>query len=102
MLLSSPRDTAQGAPKRRLLRGSAAVSIGALAVAGLALPAQADDPAEDRVLIPPEQVSIQMYSLNPWVGDDGVETVLKGLSEIGFQNIEPWGGTFSGYTAAEF
>ena len=102
MLVSSQRDTSQGALKRRLLRGSAALSIGALAVAGLALPAQADDPSEDRVLIPPEQVSIQMYSLNPWVNAQTVEPVMERLSEIGFQNIEPWGGTFTGYSAAEF
>jgi sugar phosphate isomerase/epimerase/glucose/arabinose dehydrogenase/regulation of enolase protein 1 (concanavalin A-like superfamily) len=52
--------------------------------------------------IPAEQVSIQMFSLIPWVSDAGLEPVLDRLSEIGFQNIEPFGGTFGDYSAEDF
>ena len=67
--------------------------------AATAAPTAADG---DRVLIPAEQVSLQMFSLIPWVNSDGLVPVLERLSEIGFQNIEPFGGTFNGYTAPEF
>src|SRR5690625_2081881 len=83
-------------------RASAAITAGVMLAAGAVLPAHADEPSEERVLIPPEQVSIQMFSLNPWVSQTNVKTVLEGLAEIGFQNIEPWGGTFSGYSASQF
>ncbi len=54
------------------------------------------------VVVPAEQVSIQMFSLIPWVNEAGLPAVLERLSEIGFKNIEPFGGNFSGYTAEEF
>ncbi|WP_265520478.1 PQQ-dependent sugar dehydrogenase [Oerskovia flava] len=52
--------------------------------------------------VPVEQVSIQMFSLIPWVNEVGLEAVLERLGEIGFENIEPFGGNFGGYTAQEF
>jgi sugar phosphate isomerase/epimerase/glucose/arabinose dehydrogenase/regulation of enolase protein 1 (concanavalin A-like superfamily) len=52
--------------------------------------------------IPAEQVSIQMFSLIPWVSDAGLEPVLDRLSSIGFVNIEPFGGTFGDYSAEDF
>src|SRR5699024_2906536 len=60
-----------------------------------------EDPGE-RVQIPAEQVSVQMFSLIPWVEQDGLESVLERLGQIGFENIEPYGGTFEGYSAEEF
>ncbi|MCB7135736.1 TIM barrel protein [Cellulosimicrobium marinum] len=54
------------------------------------------------VTVPVEQVSIGMFSLIPWVNEAGLPAVLERLAEIGFVNIEPFGGTFSGYTAEEF
>src|SRR5699024_5737055 len=43
----------------------------------------------DRVTVPADEVSIQMFSLIPWVDEDGQETVLNRLGEIGLENIEP-------------
>ena len=56
----------------------------------------------DRVTVPADEVSIQMFSLIPWVDEDGQETVLNRLGEIGLENIEPYGGNFSGLSAEEF
>ncbi len=52
--------------------------------------------------VPVEDVSLQMFSLIPWVDEVGLEAVLERLGEIGFVNIEPFGGNFEGYTAQEF
>ncbi|MEE6297377.1 TIM barrel protein, partial [Georgenia wangjunii] len=60
-----------------------------------------EEPAEP-VLVPVEQVSVQMFSLIPWVNADGLPAVLERLASIGFENIEPYGGNFNGYTAQEF
>src|SRR5699024_1220592 len=54
------------------------------------------------VTVPADEVSIQMFSLIPWVEEDGQETVLNRLGEIGLENIEPYGGNFSGLSAEEF
>jgi LPXTG-motif cell wall-anchored protein len=71
--------------------------------AALVVPqAAAADPGDDGVHIPVDQVSLQMFSLIPWTSSDGLVPVLERLSEIGFKNIEPFGGTFSGYTAPQF
>ncbi|MEE6283269.1 DUF1349 domain-containing protein, partial [Georgenia sp. MJ170] len=60
-----------------------------------------EEPAEP-ILIPAEKVSIGLYSLIPWVNADGLPAVLARLAEIGFENIEPFGSNFNGYTAQEF
>src|SRR5690606_22055698 len=57
---------------------------------------------EPRVLIDPERVSIGMFSLIPWVNEAGLRPVLTRLAEIGFENIEPFGGNLNPYTAEEF
>ncbi len=57
---------------------------------------------QEPVTVPAEQVSIGMFSLIPWVNEVGLEAVLERLSEIGFENIEPFGSNFAGYTAEEF
>lgn len=75
----------------------------AATAAALVVPqAAAADPGDDGVHIPVDQVSLQMFSLIPWTSSDGLVPVLERLSEIGFKNIEPFGGTFSGYTATQF
>src|SRR5699024_205419 len=61
-----------------------------------------EDPDPDRVTVPADEVSIQMFSLIPWVDEDGQETVLNRLGEIGLENIEPYGGNFSVLSAEEF
>ncbi|MEE6297353.1 family 16 glycoside hydrolase, partial [Georgenia wangjunii] len=90
--------------------GSGTVTVTARAAEGFVLAegAQAEwvhtfdaTPAEP-VLVPVEQVSVQMFSLIPWVNADGLPAVLERLASIGFENIEPYGGNFNGYTAEEF
>ncbi|PYF96783.1 Glucose/arabinose dehydrogenase, beta-propeller fold, partial [Georgenia satyanarayanai] len=54
------------------------------------------------VLVPADQVSIGLYSLIPWVGEEGLPSVLARLAEIGLENIEPYGSNFDGYTAEQF
>ncbi|MPV50695.1 TIM barrel protein [Pseudactinotalea sp. HY160] len=56
----------------------------------------------DRVTVPADKVGVQLFSLIPWVGEDGLEPVLGTLADIGIKNIEPFGGNFSDYTAEEF
>lgn len=60
-----------------------------------------DEPVEP-VHVPADKVSVQLFSLIPWVGQAGLEPVLARLAEIGLENIEPYGGNFAGYTAEEF
>ncbi|MDH6180095.1 LPXTG-motif cell wall-anchored protein [Microbacteriaceae bacterium SG_E_30_P1] len=85
-----------------MIRRGLTAGLVAGAAAALLLPQAAVAAEDDRVLIPADQVSIQMFSLIPWTSADGLEPVLERLSEIGLKNIEPFGGTFSGYTATEF
>src|SRR5690625_1630194 len=94
MLVGLDSRSNNAARNRNAVRGGAALTAGMLFAAGAALPAVAADPPEDRVLIPPEQVSVQLYSLIPWVNDDGQEDVLNRLGEMGFQNVEPYGGNY--------
>ncbi|MEE6283344.1 PQQ-dependent sugar dehydrogenase, partial [Georgenia sp. MJ170] len=61
-------------------------------------PGEPDEP----ITVPADQVSIQMYSLPPWVEEAGLQPVLARLSEIGFENIEPYGGNFDGISAEDF
>lgn len=89
----------QTVSRTRLMTTLVVATAAALVVPQAATAAPAED---DRVLIPAEQVSLQMFSLIPWVNSDGLVPVLERLSEIGLMNIEPFGGTFTGYTAPEF
>src|SRR5690625_7501922 len=61
MLVGLDSRSNNAARNRNALRGGAALTAGMLFAAGAALPAVAADPPEDRVLIPPEQVSVQLY-----------------------------------------
>ena len=83
--------------RRRIMTTLVVATAAALVVPQAA--AAADD---DRVLIPAEKVSLQMFSLIPWTSSDGLVPVMERLSEIGIKNIEPFGGTFTGYTAGQF
>lgn len=92
----------KNAPARRKLRPAAATATGlalALSAAGGAAAAPPDDAGRT---VPTSKISIQMYSLIPWVAEDGLDSVLGELADMGYQNIEPYGGNFSGYTAEEF
>ncbi|WP_166848297.1 sugar phosphate isomerase/epimerase [Isoptericola sp. BMS4] len=90
------------APARRSLRIAAASAAG-LAVALSAASGAAAAPPEDAGrTVPASKISIQLYSLIPWVAEDGLEPVLAELSAMGYRNIEPYGGNFAGYTAEEF
>src|SRR5690606_25401933 len=68
----------------------------------LAFTASGEEPPAEHIRIPAEKVSIGMFSLIPWVGTDGLPSVLTRLAEIGFENVEPFGSNFNGYTAEEF
>lgn len=52
--------------------------------------------------VPASKISLQMYSYNSWARDIGVEGVISELADIGYRNIEPFGGTFRNYSAEEF
>jgi len=61
-----------------------------------------DTEPTEPVVVPTDQVSIGMFSLLPWTSQAGVGPVLERLSSIGFENVEPFGANFAGYTAPEF
>jgi len=61
-----------------------------------------DDVPVEPVLVPVEKVSLGLYSLIPWVGQEGLQTVLARLAEIGLENIEPYGDNYRPYTAEQF
>ncbi|MCM3661085.1 TIM barrel protein [Georgenia satyanarayanai] len=77
-------------------------STGGVDLDSLTFTASGEQPPADDVRIPAEKVSIGMFSLIPWVREAGLPTVLERLAEIGFENIEPYGSNFNGYTAEEF
>lgn len=90
-----------------------AVGTAAMAAAMLASPAGASTGAANANAneaadcagrsVPASKISFQMYSYASWTGWSGANTeaVLAELAEVGYQNIEPFGGTFSGKSAAE-
>jgi sugar phosphate isomerase/epimerase len=89
------------------LRTAAATTAGLALVLGTACgaaAATADSARPDDAgrSVPASKISIQMFSLIPWVQQDGLDTVLGELAAMGYRNIEPYSGNFSGYTAEEF
>jgi sugar phosphate isomerase/epimerase len=89
------------------LRTAAATTAGLALVLGTACgaaAASADSARPDDAgrSVPASKISIQMYSLIPWVQQDGLDAVLGELAAMGYRNIEPYSGNFSGYTAEEF
>lgn len=92
----------------RRLAATAALAIAA--TAGMTVPAAAA-PASTNAnsaadcagkSIPASKISIQMFSYAGWARQVGTEAVLAELSDIGYQNVEPFGGTYEGRTAGEF
>ncbi|WP_028279730.1 sugar phosphate isomerase/epimerase [Arthrobacter sp. H5] len=94
-------------PTRRLA-AAASLAIAATAVlTGPAAAAPVSDNANSAAdcagkSVPASKISIQMFSYAGWTRQVGTEAVLAELSEIGYQNVEPFGGTYEGRTAAEF
>ncbi|WP_418606315.1 hypothetical protein [Georgenia sp. SUBG003] len=52
--------------------------------------------------IPASKISIQMFSYAGWAREIGTEAVLAELAEIGYKNVEPFGGTYEGRSAEDF
>ncbi len=77
-------------------------STGGVDLDSLTFTASGEQPPVENIRIPAEKVSIGMFSLTPWLGEDGLPSVLARLAEIGFENVEPFGSNFNGYTAEEF
>ncbi|MFW2513403.1 sugar phosphate isomerase/epimerase family protein [Demequina sp. SO4-13] len=99
------------------LAAAAAVAGSAFALAGPATAAPPSDNANDRAhaasqcagrSVPANQISIQMFSYLGWIFEDGIDTVVDELDEIGFRNIEPFGtpgsffSSYGDYSAEEF
>jgi sugar phosphate isomerase/epimerase len=97
---------------RRLTRAGlvagAALAVGATGLlAGPASAAPSSDNANAAAdcagrSIPASKISIQLFSYNSWARSVGTEAVLAELAEIGYKNVEPFGGTYEGRTAEEF
>ncbi|WP_413451056.1 PQQ-dependent sugar dehydrogenase [Georgenia phoenicis] len=77
-------------------------STGGVDLDALTFTASGEEPPVERVLVPAEDVSVGMFSLIPWVEEAGLPSVLARLTEIGLQNVEPFGGNLAGWTAEEF
>lgn len=97
---------------RRLTRTSlvaaAVLAIGASGlIAGPANAASNNDKANSASTcagrsVPANKISIQLFSYNSWARQVGTEAVLSELADIGYKNVEPFGGTYEGRTAEEF
>ncbi|AEG44517.1 sugar phosphate isomerase/epimerase [Isoptericola variabilis] len=87
---------------------TAAASAAGLALAlgtaagATAAPGESARPDDAGRSVPASKISIQMFSLIPWVQQDGLDSVLGELAAMGYRNIEPFSGNFAGYTAEEF
>ncbi|GGC13504.1 sugar phosphate isomerase/epimerase family protein [Cellulomonas carbonis] len=93
----------------RTLAGAAAaalVTTGLLAAGPAAAAPQSDraNAAADCAgrSVPAGKISIQLYSYAGWQQEIGVEGVLAELAEIGYRNVEPFGGSYEGRAAEEF
>lgn len=92
----------------RRLAAAASLAIAATAVlTGPAAAAPASTNANSAAdcagkSIPASKISIQMFSYAGWANQVGTEAVLAELSEIGYKNVEPFGGTYEGRTAEQF
>jgi sugar phosphate isomerase/epimerase len=94
---------------RTALVGGAAAAIAAtgLLVSAPATAAPSSDKANAAAQcsgrsVPASKISIQLFSYNSWARQVGTEAVLAELAEIGYKNVEPFGGTYEGRTAEEF
>lgn len=92
----------------RRLAAAASLAIAATAVlTGPAVAAPASSNANSASecsgrSIPASKISIQMFSYAGWTRSVGTEAVLAELSDIGYKNVEPFGGTYEGRTAEQF
>ncbi|GHD04808.1 sugar phosphate isomerase/epimerase family protein [Zhihengliuella salsuginis] len=100
----SGRKAARGLVAAATLAVAAGALLGGPAAAAPATAAAAGDAASQCSGrgIPANKISIQMFSYFGWGREAGTEAVLAELEEIGYQNIEPFGGTYEGRTADEF
>ncbi|WP_407319672.1 sugar phosphate isomerase/epimerase [Isoptericola halotolerans] len=94
-------------------RTIATTAAGSLLAAGLMAGAPAaavpDHPHEDDRpgqgqgrTVPVSRVSIQLYSYWGWQSEIGVEALLDEVSDIGYRNVEPFGGSYGDYSASEY
>jgi len=96
--------------QRTVRKTAAAASLAIAATAALAGPAAAAPESSNASSaascagrsVPASKISIQMFSYWGWTREVGTEAVLAELADIGYQNVEPFGGTYEGRTAAEF
>lgn len=97
----------QGKATRRLAATAALAIAATAALTGPAAAAPASTNANSAAdcagkSIPASKISIQMFSYWGWAREVGTEAVLAELSDIGYQNVEPFGGTYEGRTAEQF
>jgi sugar phosphate isomerase/epimerase len=88
--------------RRGFLRTAAATAAAVGTSAALATPAlagQADDGRQDKGRVPPDQISIQLFTLRDQLAID-FEGTIAALHEIGYTKVEHAG--FVGRTAAQF
>ncbi len=52
--------------------------------------------------VPASKISFQLYSYAGWQQEAGTEGILAELADIGYKNVEPFGGSYEGRTAEEF
>lgn len=87
--------------------GTVAMAAGLLAAPAAASTSVANENANDAAQcagrsVPASKISIQMFSYASWTRAVGTEAVLAELAEIGYKNVEPFGGTYEGRTAEEW
>lgn len=103
------RSTPMRSTRSRAIAGAAAV---ALATTGLlasssasAAPGQGNAGSAAECAgrsIPAGKISIQLFSYASWAREIGTEAVLAELAEIGYRNVEPFGGSYEGRDAEEW
>lgn len=87
--------------------GTIAMAAGLLAAPAAASTSVANENANEAAdcagrSVPASKISIQMFSYASWTRAVGTEAVLAELAEIGYKNVEPFGGTYEGRTAEEW
>jgi len=108
-MANRPRAT----PKKQLpLRALGAVAVLTLATGTLNGATQsesrhraADNAGSDHCQgrgIPANKISIQMFSYSNWGNVIGTEKIFAELAAIGYENVEPFDGSYEGRTAKEF
>lgn len=94
--------------RSRALAGIAAISLAATGLLATGTATAAPSPNASSASecagrsVPASKISIQMFSYSGWARQIGTEAVLAELAEIGYKNVEPFGGTYEGRTAEEF